>query len=123
MLSLGGLHVCNFEFGYQLSICSGTKENHRKPESSWPVAGPSGCKLTFSQQPDIEYANPNISLCCCFIEKHTQVVFTNIFICVASCNPCTSHGRETTDYVYKSFHVVQQVHVLHYMLVTWKCSQ
>jgi hypothetical protein len=32
--------------GYQLSIRSGTKENHGKPCSSWLVAGPSGCKLT-----------------------------------------------------------------------------
>jgi hypothetical protein len=31
MLSLGGLHVKHVEFVYQLSICSGTKENHRKP--------------------------------------------------------------------------------------------
>jgi hypothetical protein len=39
---------CNVEFGYQLSICSGTKENHEKPWSSWSVAGPSECKLTSS---------------------------------------------------------------------------
>jgi hypothetical protein len=26
---------CNVEFGYQLNICSGTKENHGKPWSSW----------------------------------------------------------------------------------------
>jgi hypothetical protein len=32
--------------GYQLSICSRTKENHRNPWSSWPVTGPSRCKLT-----------------------------------------------------------------------------
>jgi hypothetical protein len=31
---------CNVEFGYQLSICSGIEENHGKPWSSWPVAGP-----------------------------------------------------------------------------------
>jgi hypothetical protein len=51
---------CNVEFGYQLNICSGTKENHGKPRSSWPVAGPSGCKLTSSQQSGVEYASPNI---------------------------------------------------------------
>jgi hypothetical protein len=52
---------CNVEFAYQLSICSGTKENHGKPWSSWLVAGPSGCKLTSSQQSGIKYAGPNIS--------------------------------------------------------------
>jgi hypothetical protein len=39
----------NVEFGHQLSICSGTKENHGKPWSTWPVAGPSGCELTSSR--------------------------------------------------------------------------
>jgi hypothetical protein len=60
----------NVEFGYQLSICSGTKENHGNPSSNWPVAGPSGCKLTSSQPSGTEYANPSISprLCSCFIE-------------------------------------------------------
>jgi hypothetical protein len=51
----------NVEFGFQLSICSGTKENHGKPWSSWPVAGPSGCKLTSSQQSVIKYTSPNTS--------------------------------------------------------------
>jgi hypothetical protein len=74
-LTLGGLYYgekfwkvniwmrsmqCNVEFGYQLSIRTGTKENDGKPWSSWPVAGPSGCKLTTSQQSGIEYASPNI---------------------------------------------------------------
>jgi hypothetical protein len=52
---------CNVEFGYQLSIFSGTKENYGKPCSSWAVAGPSGCQLTFSQQSGIKYASPNTS--------------------------------------------------------------
>jgi hypothetical protein len=52
---------CNVEFGYQLSICSETKENHGKHSSSWPVAKPSECKLTSSQQSGINSANPNIS--------------------------------------------------------------
>jgi hypothetical protein len=42
--------LCNVEFGYQLNICSATKENYGKPWSSWPVAGPSGCKLTSSHR-------------------------------------------------------------------------
>jgi hypothetical protein len=40
----------NVKVGAQLSICSGIEENHGKPWSSWPVAGPSGCKLTCSHQ-------------------------------------------------------------------------
>jgi hypothetical protein len=45
-----GSMQCNVEFGYQLCICSATKENHGKPWSNGPVSGPSGCKLTSSQQ-------------------------------------------------------------------------
>jgi hypothetical protein len=56
-----GTMQCNVEFGYQLSICSGTKENNGKRWSSWPVAGPSDCKLTSSQQSGINFRNPNIS--------------------------------------------------------------
>jgi hypothetical protein len=56
-----GSMQCNVEFEYQLSICSGTKENHGKPWSSSPVAGPSECKLTYSQQSGIKSANPNIN--------------------------------------------------------------
>jgi hypothetical protein len=40
MLPLGGLHVkqavATWEFGYQLSICCRTEENHGKPSSTWP---------------------------------------------------------------------------------------
>jgi hypothetical protein len=32
-----GSMQCNVEFGYQLSICSGTKENHGHPWSSWDL--------------------------------------------------------------------------------------
>jgi hypothetical protein len=52
---------CKWNSGNQLSICSKIEENHGKPWSSWPVAGPSGCKLTSSQQSGIKYANPNVS--------------------------------------------------------------
>jgi hypothetical protein len=45
---------CNVEFGYQLSICCGTKKNHGKPLSNWPVAGPFGCKTDSSQQSGIQ---------------------------------------------------------------------
>jgi hypothetical protein len=44
---------CNVELWEQLSIFSWTKENHENPCSSWPVAGPSGCKLTSGLQSGI----------------------------------------------------------------------
>jgi hypothetical protein len=42
---------CNVEFGYQLSICSGTKENHGKPWSILPVAVPSECNWLLASSP------------------------------------------------------------------------
>ena len=37
---------CNVNFGYQLSICSRTEENHRKISSICPAAEPSRCRPT-----------------------------------------------------------------------------
>jgi hypothetical protein len=92
---------CNVEYEYQLSICCGTKENHRKPWSSWPVAGPSGCKLISSQQSGIKYASPNVSpyLCCCvfsfsFLFFPRKLLFTIIFSTSVS---KSSHSHVTTD--------------------------
>jgi hypothetical protein len=62
---------CNVEFGYQLCICPGTKESHGKPWSSWPVAGPSGCKMTSSQQS----GSPNTSPCLCFFFLNIYKLF------------------------------------------------
>jgi hypothetical protein len=53
-----------WSFGYQLSIRSRTKENHEKLWSSWPVAGPSGCKLSSSQPSGIWCASPGIVVPC-----------------------------------------------------------
>jgi hypothetical protein len=89
---------CNVEFGHQLSICSGTKENHGKPSSSRPVAGPSGCKLTSSQQSGVEYASPNISSCLlgCFIIKYVYSCFTDVLYSYNLDNniPCTTLGEK-----------------------------
>ena len=87
MLTMGGLHVRHAVqrgIGYQLSICSSTEENHGKPWSSWPVSGPSGYKLTSSQQSGIKYANPNISPCvsCSFISKVYICFSTVFFFCI-----------------------------------------
>jgi hypothetical protein len=78
----------NAEFGYQLGICSGTKENNGKPRSSWPVAGPSGCKLTSSQQPGIKYASPITSPYLCLfsffffsLKSFTSCFYKN-YICI-----------------------------------------
>jgi hypothetical protein len=51
-----GSMQCNVEVGYQLSICSRTKENHGKPWSSWSASGPTRYKLATSQQSSIEFA-------------------------------------------------------------------
>jgi hypothetical protein len=77
-----GSMQCNVEIGYQLSICSGIKENHGKPWSSWPVAGPSGCKLASMQQSGIKSASPNISpyLCCCVFLLFCFLSFFNKFL-------------------------------------------
>jgi hypothetical protein len=60
---------------YQLSICSRIEENHGKPRSSWPVAGPSGCKLTSSQQSGIKYANPNVSPYLCVLALFERKIY------------------------------------------------
>jgi hypothetical protein len=47
----------------------------RKPMSRWPVAGPSGCILTPSQQSGKRknrgdpQRSPNIRTCCCFVDN------------------------------------------------------
>jgi hypothetical protein len=46
-----GSMQCNVEYGHQLSIRSGTKENHGKPCSSWSVAGPSECNRPPASSP------------------------------------------------------------------------
>jgi hypothetical protein len=87
MLPLGGLHV---KHAVQRGIWGPTQHllldqgKPRKTLIEFAVAGPSGCKLTSSQQSGIKYTNPNISpyLCHCFIENHLHVVFTNIFMCI-----------------------------------------
>jgi hypothetical protein len=71
MLPLGGLHA---KHAMQSGIWVPTQHllwdqgEPRKTLSSWPVAGPSGCKLTSSQQSGINSAKPNNSpyLCSCF---------------------------------------------------------
>jgi hypothetical protein len=64
-----GSMQCNVEFGYQLSICSGTKENHGKPWSSWPVAGTSECNWLLASRPALNSRTVTLvpTLCYCSI--------------------------------------------------------
>jgi hypothetical protein len=75
---------CNVEFGYQLRIFSRIEKNQGKLWSSWPVARPSGCKLTSSQQSGIKYAYPNIRpyLAVALFEKSLHICFYVFFMCV-----------------------------------------
>jgi hypothetical protein len=66
---------------YALRERERTKENHGKPWSSWPVAGPSGCKLTTSQQSGVEYASPSIlslSVRLLYYSYKIRICFTDV---------------------------------------------
>jgi hypothetical protein len=56
---MGGMQ-CNVEFGYQLSICSGTKEKPRKTLVELVGRRTFRIQLTSSQQSGIECASPNV---------------------------------------------------------------
>jgi hypothetical protein len=91
VLPMGGLHV---KHAVQRGIWVPTKHllwDHEKPWLSWPVAGPSGCKLTYSQQSGIKYASSFFFLSLktfisCFyknviaynLNKH-QTMYTDLF--------------------------------------------
>jgi hypothetical protein len=84
------------EYGHQLNISSGTKENHGKPWSSWSVAGLSGC----SQQSSIKHASPNISphLRCCFLS-----FFLSLKTCHRSRSYFTTDGQSVSQSVSMSW--------------------
>jgi hypothetical protein len=73
----------NVEFWYQLSICSGTKENLDGVGGSQDLQDE---KLSSSQQSGIKYESSNISpyLCCCFLFFFfsTSCFLTIIFMCI-----------------------------------------
>jgi len=59
-LILGGLHQKH-------AVWVGTEhllEGSGKPLSTWPVAGPSGCRLPSDQQSEVQQTNPNSSPHC-----------------------------------------------------------
>jgi hypothetical protein len=101
---------CNVEYGYQLSIFFGTKENHGKPWSSWPVAGPSGYKLTSSQQSGIKYASPNTSpylwfffFLSFFFENNYKLFLQNFYLYIIwiSTKPCITPAEGMNPYMHK----------------------
>jgi hypothetical protein len=97
----------NVEFGYQPSICSRTVENHGKPWSSWPVAGPSECKLTSGKLSGIKYANLNDGpyLAAAIFKKKYTFVSTDLFMCILwmsskqLCITLTGSESESESYV------------------------
>jgi hypothetical protein len=113
---------CNVEFVYQLRICSGIEENHGKPWSIWPVTGPSGCKMTPSQQSSIKYANTNISpyLAVALFEKKSLHIFSTVFLHNldeqqrVACNICRGGGSLYTD-------TCIQTYILWRYFGYWRC--
>jgi hypothetical protein len=85
-----GSMKCNVEFGYQLIICSGTKENHGKPWSSWLVTGPSECNWLLARSPALNSWTLTLVpiLCYCiffsffFFSTTSYFVFTIICMCI-----------------------------------------
>jgi hypothetical protein len=83
-----GSMQCNMEFGYQLSICSGTKENNGKPWSSWPVAGPSERNWLLASSPALNLGTltsvPTLRYCIfLFFSLFSQQVILSLqlFVC------------------------------------------
>jgi hypothetical protein len=116
-----GSMQCNVEFGYQVSICSETKENHGKPWSRWPVAGPSGCKLTSSQQSSIKpRALALVPFCAvALLFKRLQVLVYTSFVCIWfgwETYRAQHLGKTVRTYIY--YHVYE----LHrFEFVIWEC--
>jgi hypothetical protein len=85
-----GSMQCNVEFGYQLSICSRTEENHGKPWSSWPVAGPSECNWLLANSPAWNLRTLTLvpTLCYCIflffslsLLSQQVILFLQLFVC------------------------------------------
>jgi hypothetical protein len=103
---------CNVEFGYQLSICSATKENHGKPWSIWSVEGHSGWKLTSSQKSGNKYASPNTSPYLCYsfsfsffflFPESIYKLFLQkcyLYIIWISTKPCITPAEGINTYIY-----------------------
>jgi hypothetical protein len=79
------------EFGYQLSICSSTEENHGKPWSSSPIPEASGFNSLLVSSPELKTRTPNVSfyLAVALFDKFSMFVFPNLaFLFLGSyCGP------------------------------------
>jgi hypothetical protein len=73
---------CRVDFGYQLSICSRTKENSENfDRSSRSQDLPGACRVLTSS-PTFKYTNHKGSFCLCgfFIYNNVRICLTEIFI-------------------------------------------
>jgi hypothetical protein len=108
MLPLGGLHV---KHAVQCGIWVATQHflwDQGKPWSSWPIAGPSRCKLTSCQQSDIKYTSPNINpyLCCFFFfcfKTFISCFYKHFYLYIIwiSTKPCTTSTEGMNVYLHK----------------------
>jgi hypothetical protein len=73
---------CKVEFGYQLNICSGTRENHGRPWSSWPVAGLSERNWLLASSPALNSRTPTLvpTLCYCIFLLFFFFIFLFFFL-------------------------------------------
>jgi hypothetical protein len=82
-----GSMQCNVEIGYNISICSGTKENKGKSWSTWPASCPTGCKPISSQQSDLNTrALTLVPTCPAALLKNIYTLFLQICLCAYNLN-------------------------------------
>jgi hypothetical protein len=97
MFTLGGLHAkhaLNTTVGYLCNICSRTEDNHGNPFSKWPAEGPSGWKLTYSQQSDIKYTT--IDVIPCLTCSFTLKTFIDLLLCQLYVK-CSSYSSQNNS--------------------------
>jgi hypothetical protein len=106
----------NVGYGYNLSIFRRTEENHAKPWSSCPVAGPCGCKLTSRQQSAIKYANPNVGPYLRYFLIWKKKKFTCLFLQTFRVRTLDEHQTVVLTYA-KRLHVYTHIHTYIYICV------
>jgi hypothetical protein len=133
ILSFGGLHVkcaVQREIRVQTQHLLWDKENHWKPSSRWPVAGPFGCKLTSSQQSGIKYESPNTSsyICCFpfflsffpfFVENISKLLLQKFYLYMIWINtkPCITPAKVMNAYMHKYAYNYTYIYVIPWLSV------